>query len=984
MKQIGLADFSAFFQSLYGRGREPFPWQSRLAERVLKNGWPKVIALPTASGKTACIDIAVFALACQAHLPAEQITAPRRVFFVVDRRVIVDEAFQRARHLAHELREAKTGILHEVADRLRELAGGDEPLVCFQLRGGIYRDDNWARTPIQPTVIASTVDQIGSRLLFRGYGLRGGSSWPIHAGLTANDSLILLDEAHCAKPFNETADAIERYRRWAQKSVTRPFVFVTMTATPSNDVPKKDIVRDEADDRSHPVLGPRLKAKKPTVLLTSEKAKGANAFAALADELAAQAMSLAKTTELKAIGIIVNRVAIAKQVYEHLRQQSDSDAVLLIGRMRSLDRDRVVAEWLRKLSAEASGERQLTRPVFVVATQCLEVGANLDFDALVSECASLDALRQRFGRLNRMGREIEAHGVIVIRADQIKPKDEDPIYGAALPATWKWLNQNADEVELSVTGKRGAKKQATIPARQIDFGVASLNKLLKQEENAALLSSLQAPSQSAPVMLPAHLDCWAQTAPAPYPSPDESLFLHGPERGAPEVQVVWRADLDANSTSAEKWIEAVSLCPPTSGEHLSVPLHIFRQWLRGQADTHTLSDVVGGKASEADNADESAPQRTVLRWVGPEKSELTEDPKQVSPGDTLIIPASLGGWETFGHLPDPEHNADLGDWAHRQARGQAVLRLHLALIKTWPDGTAKTNLLAIAQANEIPEDLAELKQSLEALAETSNAELATLAREIAYAKRPKVFLHPFGGLVLQGTQRRPGEAAQDSFTDEDHTSSAAPPATLKQHCEGVSRYAGMFAAGSGLAKELVDDIALAGLLHDFGKGDPRFQLLLHGGNRWKAADAKELMAKSERMPESADEYRQLLERSGYPKGSRHELLSVRLVESAPELLAKAHDPELVLHLIACHHGHSRPFAPVVNDPAPVDVSVALFGVNTCHSSATGLERLDSGVAERFWKLTHKYGWWGLAYLEAMLRLADHRESAEERQGKEAA
>jgi CRISPR-associated endonuclease/helicase Cas3 len=288
--------------------------------------------------------------------------------------------------------------------------------------------------------------------------------------------------------------------------------------------------------------------------------------------------------------------------------------------------------------------------------------------------------------------------------------------------------------------------------------------------------------------------------------------------------------------------------------------------------------------------------------------------------------------------------------------------------------------LLIARANEIPEDLVELKQNLEDLAETGSAELAILARELAHDKRLKVFPHPFGGLVLQGRQRRPGEEAQDSFTDEDHTSSAAPPATLKQHCEGVSRYAGLFAKSSGLSTELVEDITLAGLLHDFGKGDLRFQLLLHGGNLWKAANAKELMAKSERMPQSAEEYRQLLLKSGYPKGSRHELLSVRLIESAPESLAKAHDPELVLHLIACHHGHCRPFAPVVNDPTSVEVAFSLFSTSVRANSATGLERLDSGVAERFWRLTRKYGWWGLAYLEAMLRLADHRESAEERQG----
>ena len=988
MSDAGLtaADFSVFFHDLWGK--TPFPWQTVLAERVLAGGddpWPPAITLPTAAGKTACLDIAVFALAAQADRQAQRLplSVPRRIFFVVDRRVIVDEAYERARCMAMRLDLAQDGILRKIADRLRQLAGGPDqpPLACFQLRGGIYRDDSWARSPIQPTIVCSTVDQTGSRLLFRAYG-RSFKAWHLQAGLVGNDSLILLDEAHCAQPFMETLAAVSRYRTWAEQPLPLPFRTLVLTATPPADTPPFPDADTKAADRAHPVLRKRIEATKPTRLVVAEKAQGKDAGKvnqALAEKLVAEAHALVDAAMPQvcqsestspagapAVAIFCNRVDTARRAHALLERRHGQRAVLLTGRMRPLDKDDTLAGTLAVLNADRSEQRRLTEPLFVVATQTLEVGANLDFDLLVSECADLAALRQRFGRLNRMGRPIQARATLVVRADQqhegAKP---DPVYGEALTATWLWLNAQRDE-----TG-------------EIDMGIAGLEGRLPSD-----LGTLTVPSARAPVMLPAHVDALAQTAPEPCPSPDVALFLHGLQRASADVQVCWRADLteafDDLATRDQAWVEAVGACPPAVGELMPVPIGAIRRWLVGEADLADGGDLESGEPDTPIDAAQGP--RAVLRWRGPEDSEVITDPAQVRPGDLLVIPASLGGSEVLGHVP-PGAALDQGDRAHSLARAKAVLRLTAETLAEWPPSAPRETLIELLQDAEQrldagPEDLvADLKASLNDLATLPEgwgegqapAWLKEVAGSLARERRLDRCIqpHPCGGLVLRGRGRL--RTTADTGTGFSHEDDAAASGTvqvpLPAHLRGVRTYAEHFSRH--LPEAIAKDVQLAAFCHDLGKADPRFQALLHGGNPWVRGA---LLAKSGQMPQGRDAYASAIRASGYPPGGRHELLSVRLLESVPNLLAKANDPDLALHLIASHHGHCRPFAPVVDDPSPRDVTVEVDAFTFTANSATGLERLDSGVAERFWRLIRRYGWWGLAGLEAMMMLADHRRS----------
>jgi CRISPR-associated endonuclease/helicase Cas3 len=961
--------FKSFFKALHGVS--PFPWQERLAALVAEEGWPEVIGLPTASGKTACLDVAIYALATEKTKPGALRRQPRRIAFVVDRRLVVDEAYERARSIAAKLASAKDGVLAEAAGRLRALAGNAEadPLATAVLRGGIYRDDAWVRSPAQPTVLVSTVDQVGSGLLFRGYGV-SPKAWPIHAGLLGNDTLFLVDEAHCARPFVATLGWIARYRgdRWAERPLGAPFGMVSLTATPAQR--GGAVFGPDKADREHEVLGRRLSAKKPAQLVVAKPKDDG-----FVGEVAQLAEAFAPGR--RAVGVVVNRVAAARAVHAHLEERVRAgklaaDVVLLTGRVRPIDRDALLADSMPRMAAVTGKRAAAHCPLVVVATQCIEVGANLDFDALVAECCPLDSLRQRFGRLDRLGLLGQSESAVVIRAEQLpgEKSKADPLYGEALGRTWAWLVDNAKD-------------------GRIDLGVAHVDRLLaRADDRAALVVALSAPTSEAPVLLPVHVDLLAQTMPAPHVQPDPAVFLHGMQAGSPDVQVVWRADL---ADDPALWGEVVAARPPVSTEALTAPLYEVRKWLAGHP-TRLGADVLGAVLDEEDGEQETtAGASLALRWRGPESDETRPiTAQEIRPGDTVVVPSAFGGCDRFGWNPTAlprqqgEANPSVSDLAEvaAHARGRASLRLHPCIAAVWPlddEERAAVNRLATRSAEDDVEPN-EIQEVLRVLAGVASAPtwLVEMARHLRANRRRRALRHPSGtGFVVSSGKPMRRNASGD-FTDEDDTSSAATRAVpLPRHLEDSRAMAEKLSRAAAIPAELARDCVVAARLHDGGKADPRFQVLLHGGDRIAAARVTEQLAKSAGTPLTGRAFAAARKRAGCPQGFRHELVSVRLAESAPALLDGAADPELVLHLIASHHGHCRPLAPVVEDPQPVTVCLALPGIATETSSATGLDALDSGVAERFWRLVRRYGWWGLALLEAVTRLADHRASEDE-------
>ncbi|MYR31404.1 type I-U CRISPR-associated helicase/endonuclease Cas3 [Nocardiopsis alba] len=1018
MSPAELPTFTEFFKAVHGHG--PFPWQAALADRLLAGeDWPEAVDVPTGLGKTSLLDIALYTAAAGAA------DRRRRVFFIVDRRLVVDEAFEHANVIADLLNghtppstdrtAADLAVLAATADRLRQPEDQGPVVEVTRMRGGTTWSWQWIQRPDRHALVVGTVDQIGSRLFLRGYGVSDRLR-PIDAALVGTDSLILVDEAHLAQAMLTSIDAATADQ--PEHRLARPRV-VQMSATVKDGAARRTHSIGEAD-HAHPVASLRLTSPRWMHLVEPEKVTKKNASQVITAQLAAWAQALAEAQPMSGpvVLVVCNTVARARAVFTALAQAqiAPEQRVLLIGRSRPVDRQRLMDTFYDRIQVKREHGRE-SEPLYVVATQTVEVGANIDADALVSESASMTALIQRLGRLARTPetREAPATGdgrgwrapAIIVHDPSVE--DEDPVYGSARQGTWRLLSRLCPP--LATHPKRACVVEEL--GTGIEVSPTALTALLAQagdEERAAMREQAQAP----PVMHPGVLRSWEHTSPTPVTDPPVAPFLHGLDTRDPDVTVLWREDihpatcLDKTGKVSQTVVERLRLVPPSSDEQLQVSLTALRRWRnRHHEAAGQITDLETAPAPQ--DVEEAAEQEYVLRYRGHRDLErITLN--QVRPGDTLILPSSFGGCDRYGWAPQ-QHTGpvvDVADLASR--RGFPTVRLDQRLIHT--SGLVDANdagapaqalrqalqeLLAVQDASEErgrapePGDYRAALKKVDTLIQEQHLRhpLATNLTRLAHAAENHSLLVKI--LPAEDTEPRTSadtgnEAEQESLrgrivlaarrvlrggdTDEASasTTNEPEPVWLDDHQDQVARQAAAFARNIGLTETEVHAVYLAGLYHDEGKRDPRFQTILRGGFPLPAAQIQEgrVLAKSLQAPTDPTAREQALHASGYPPGTRHEGLSARIAQhhlDSHGLDEQVRD--LVLHLVASHHGRSRPLLPPVPDPAPVQVPIP--GTDTTVDTA---DLLDWRSPARFARLNHTHGRWKLTLLEAVVRMAD--------------
>ncbi|MEX2118176.1 MAG: type I-U CRISPR-associated helicase/endonuclease Cas3 [Pirellulales bacterium] len=176
--------------------------------------------------------------------------------------------------------------------------------------------------------------------------------------------------------------------------------------------------------------------------------------------------------------------------------------------------------------------------------------------------------------------------------------------------------------------------------------------------------------------------------------------------------------------------------------------------------------------------------------------------------------------------------------------------------------------------------------------------------------------------------------------DDDGSKTAMKAVALQVHLSDVERVAAAIAAALQLPEKLRTALLFAARLHDTGKDRPLWQRSI--GNPGASVLAK---SGNRRPPDIATPY-------------RHEFGSVLDIDGNSEFLSlDSETQDLVLHLIAAHHGRGRPHFPrdELYDPGHAE---------------TAWHDIARAIPKRFARLQSKYGRWGLAYLESLLRAAD--------------
>lgn len=917
--------FENFFHCI--TGHSPFPWQIRLYEKFAAGEFPSSANIPTGLGKTSVVVIWAIALA----LNPEKV--PRRLVYVVNRRTVVDQTTTEVENMRAAL--AQKTELKEIENKLRALCAmplprpTDSPLAISTLRGQYADNREWSADPVRPAVIIGTVDMIGSGLLFSRYTV-GFKLRPHHAAFLAQDALLVHDEAHLEPAFQQLLDSIVAEQHRCNDS--RKLKVMELTATtrikPSNEA----FCISDADSSNEFVSGRLNAVKKLSLTVLAEKE---------VDSKIAE-LALAYKESGRAILVFVRLVEDATKVAEAIEKEVGTDRVLtLTGTMRGKERDELVLHPLFQRFLPVKDDQKIAEgTVFLVATSAGEVGVNISADDLVCDLSTFESMAQRFGRVNRFGERDDSAITVVCPTD--------------FPHTKKI--QEAEKAVAKKEKKAERKLQEALDKAAYDVArEKTMNLLIQLDGNASPVSLESLPHHDRlaafsppPKMRQAtniQFDAWALTSiRKPIAArPPVAPYLHGEaEWQPPETHIAWREELDIihgdllTTYPPEDLLEEFPLKPhellrDTSKRIAETLSKIIENYLQSQQDENDLRPAWLVREDGSIRILDLLPQVNLLNAYKKsdkirhkkEKEEIkrhTEFMAMTIENATLILPASLGGISSQGLF---SATAKKGD-AITDVAGIENVRLRLR--SSSPDISdelaSKYRLIRAIDTAIDTDDGLEVNDRywlwLEAKKNINGEKRTTLQPET---------LANHTGAVIANITAIADKLFPGNFGDDEPRWHLCLP----------------FVAGK----------------HDDGKNRLRWQQGI-GNTRYDPNDLNTIYAKSGgamRPRNLAEDYRHEFGSLSTISAEMKKTQGVGLLTDFTDL-----ERDVILHLIAAHHGRARPHFP---ENEIFDYSVA----------TDDLVDLATEVPRRFARLQQRFGRWGLAWLESILRSADYAASA---------
>jgi len=863
--------FSSSFDAL--TGHQPFPWQRALFERLVAADFPQVCSIPTGIGKTSAIAVWLLALATRAETGSLR-GFPRRLVYVVNRRTVVDQATADVETWRRRIAEEPAlGDTRATLQRLAVLTGG-EAIAVSTLRGQRADNAEWRIDPARPAIVIGTVDMIGSRLLFGGYGC-GFRSKPLHAGFLGQDVWLVHDEAHLEPAFQQLLTAVRSEQETSGD--VRPFLVTALTATSRDGAVD---LRLTADDLEHEVVAARLHARKALALHHEEQK-------ALVDAVVARVLEHRESGQ--AILVYLRTVEDVDRVCDRLRD-ANVTVEQLTGTLRGFERDRLVAEnrVFKRFAPAASAVEPAQGTVCLVCTSAGEVGINMSADHMVCDLTPFDSMAQRLGRVNRFGNGAAYIDVVVAglrdNTDGGASAPEDP-YAAARARTAALLAM-LPIIERTPAG---------IDRR--DASPAALEALPLDARREAFTPG--------PVALPARdvlFDKWALTTvrgTLPGRPPLEE-WLHGiAPWDPPETTVAWRMEVEKitgpllDEHPADDLLELYPLKP--------------HELLRDRTDrvfTH-LEDIADREPDKPVWLIDDDDSVEVLTF-----KTLVEKGAAALAYCTVLLPPSAGG------LALDESRRPTGRLSGRTAAEQSESEIAYDVADSWLDEQGRPRRRRVWNSDPVPEGM-------------------RLVRTIA---------------IETSSTEEDGEPVVDVWrwftrpvhADDEGSRTGLREQPLDEHLVRAEAFATALAERLQLDGTEASAVRMAARLHDLGKARAVWQRSIRN-----LQYPEKVLAKSGNVLP-------LRSLSSY----RHELGSLIDVRGRSEFQAlPPAAQDLLLHLVAAHHGRARPAfrAHEVHDPERLEDAAAAAARD---------------AMARYGRLQRRYGRWGLAFLESLLRAAD--------------